>query len=392
MSVTLPTTQQVSDLIVAQISASIAQTIPLLPKAFVRVLAKVLAGVVVILYKYQGWLALQYFVEDATFETATIGGKQIRPLVRWGRLIGAGDPEPATRAELSATATARTLSGVVPAKTKLQNETTGVLYETIVEVPVDAATITLNFRAISDQSGGNGSGSIGNLGAGDTVSFVSPLTNVGTDCTVVAVTTAGQDAETETDYRRRIIQKFQRRPQGGAYADYRDWALEVEGIVNVYPYAANTPGQVDVYCEASTDVDPDGIPTSPMLDAVLVSINQDEGGLANRRPTNAKVTPRAITRQAFDFVISGLDPSSEALKAEISDGLSEHLRSREPYIEGLSVLPRLDRVTLAGTSGIVDQIVAANGATIVTMTQTPGPAYTLEHGEKAKLGTIDWVS
>jgi hypothetical protein len=25
------------------------------------------------------------------------------------------------------------------------------------------------------------------------------------------------------------------------------------------------------------------------------------------------------------------------------------------------------------------------------MVQTPGPAYTLQHGEKAKLGTITWV-
>jgi hypothetical protein len=90
-------------------------------------------------------------------------------------------------------------------------------------------------------------------------------------------------------------------------------------------------------------------------------------------------------------VISGLSPSTPALQDDIIDGLSEHLRAREPFIEGLSVLPRLDRVTLAATSGVVDEIVAANGATIVTMSQAPGPAYTLEHGEKAKLGTVLFV-
>jgi phage-related baseplate assembly protein len=62
--------------------------------------------------------------------------------------------------------------------------------------------------------------------------------------------------------------------------------------VNAYPYAANTPGKVDVYCEAITDVDPDGYPTGAMLDDVLATINQDESGLANRRPVNAKVTTR----------------------------------------------------------------------------------------------------
>ena len=52
MSLSTPTTQEVGDNIIAQLEASLNQSIPLLPKAFVRVLAKALAGVFILLYKF----------------------------------------------------------------------------------------------------------------------------------------------------------------------------------------------------------------------------------------------------------------------------------------------------------------------------------------------------
>ena len=92
MSLTTPTTKQISDNIISQIEATISQSVPLLPKAFIRVLAKALAGVVTILYKYAGFIFLQMFVRYASFSETTINGKTLTPLVEWGRLIGVGDP------------------------------------------------------------------------------------------------------------------------------------------------------------------------------------------------------------------------------------------------------------------------------------------------------------
>ncbi len=82
----VPTTAALRDTIVAQIAGSISQTIPLLPKAFTRVLAAVLAAAIVIVYKYASWQFLQLFVAHATDKETEINGKKIRPLVEWGRL------------------------------------------------------------------------------------------------------------------------------------------------------------------------------------------------------------------------------------------------------------------------------------------------------------------
>ena len=101
MATQTPTTQELSAAIVGQIEAQIGQTVPLLPKAFIRVLAKVLAAVFITLYKYIGFIGLQLFVRTASGAATVINGKTITPLIEWGRLIGIGDPLKATAAELT---------------------------------------------------------------------------------------------------------------------------------------------------------------------------------------------------------------------------------------------------------------------------------------------------
>lgn len=66
MALNPPTIDEIRDSIVSQIEASIGQTVPLLPKAFIRVLAKVLAAAILVLYKYGGFIFLQIFVSTAS--------------------------------------------------------------------------------------------------------------------------------------------------------------------------------------------------------------------------------------------------------------------------------------------------------------------------------------
>jgi hypothetical protein len=193
-----------------------------------------------------------------------------------------------------------------------------------------------------------------------------------------------------------VLRRFQRRPQGGAYADYQQWGTEVEGIRNVFPYTG-APGEVDVYVEATSG--PDGIPSSPQLDAVEESINFDPDespsptGLANRRPANAAVNVLPISRTSFDVDISGFEATDPPTVLEaIEEGVDEFLRAREPFIVGLSTLPRLDRVTQGAVAGVVNEIAEANGASVAAVTLLRDGItvvqYTLAHGELAKLGTI----
>lgn len=394
MSLQTPTTNAINAVIIAQLEATLNQTIPLLPKSFIRVLSRVLAGVFVLLYKYAGFMQLQQFVKTASIEETTINGIIVSPLIFWGRLIGAEDPTAAIQAEFIIDITVTNQTGSLPSGSQLLNSDNGVTYITIGSVLLDAATVQATIRAASDQSGGDGSGAIGNLSVSDVVSFANPLANVSRDAIVDSQTVIGVDVEDTEVYRQRVIDLFQKRPQGGAYADYEIWGEEVAGIVNVYPYTSVNPGQVDVYVEADTTLDPDGIPTTTQLDAVLDSITLDNAGLATRRSANALANTFAITRKGFNVEVSGVVVDNLAnIQAQIETAIIEYFLTAEPFIDGLTTPPRLDRLTRSALIGIVEDIVSASNGIFTTLTfaETLIPAadlelYILQEGEKAKLG------
>ncbi len=397
MSLEIPTTQQLSENLIAQLEASLSQTIPLLPKAFCRVLAKAISGQGTLLYKYCGFIFLQLFVRHASAQETVINGKTLIPLVEWGRAFGAGDPIAAVRAEHIVTVTVLDQTGDLVAGQLLVRSETGITYRVIASIPLDGAEVFATIRAVSDQDGGDGSGDIGNLEVGDVVTFANSPPNVATEAVVSQTTITGADAEDPEVYRARVLRLAQAQPQGGAYADYREWGEGVAGIAHIYPYTG-FPGEVDVYVEATVESagDPDGIPTQDQLDAVAAAIELDDEGLATRRPANAAVNVLSIIRTAFDVEVNTLDGEDiTALEDAIETGLDEYLRTREPYIVGLSVLPRLDRITRAAVSGVVDTIVSAAGGTIASVRLledgSPIDSRTLEIGEKAKLGTVTYV-
>src|SRR5262245_49185638 len=221
MALATPSTAQIASNIIVQLEAALSQTIPLLPKAFSRVLARVLAGVYVTLYKYAGFALLQQFVATASMQPTVVNGQILRPLVEWGRLIGVGDPLGAAQAELLVAVTVLTQTGSLPGGAQLLNPTTGIVYQTVAAVPLDAPAVTVTVRASSDQSGGDGSGTIGNLEPGATLQFASPPATVARTATVTGTAVEGAEAELESVYRERVKLRFKRRPQGGAYADYQ---------------------------------------------------------------------------------------------------------------------------------------------------------------------------
>lgn len=398
MSLQTPTTKDISNNIIAQLETSLNQTIPLLPKSFTRVLAKAMAAVFVLLYKYGGFIFLQVFVQTASDADTEINGVTVNPLVQWGRLIGVGDPTSATSAQLLIDIDVETQTGVLDSGTQLINTDNGVTYVTVASVALNAAVVQATILAVSDQADGGGAGVIGNLEPGAIVSFANPLPNVARNATVDSQVVTGANGESTEVYRQRVIDRFQKTPQGGAYADYEQWGEEVAGIVNVYPYTSDCPGQVDVYVEATvaSSGDPDGIPTNAQLQAVLDSIELDENGLASRRPANALANSFPISRVPFEVQVAGLivDNLSE-VQGSITTAVEEYFLGREPYIPGLSIPPRKDRVTATAVGSVVDDIVSASGGIFgsVTISQSGVSlaVYTLGIGEKAKASAVTFV-
>jgi len=398
MALNTPTTQEISDTIVNQISASISQTIPLLPLAFTRVLAKVLAGVYILLFKYIGWNFLQEFVRTASFQQTTILGQTLTPLVEWGRLIGLGDPDASTPAELVIDITVTTQVGSLLAGTQLTSNKNGVTYLLLSAVALDAATVQGTIRASTDVDGNTDTGTAGNLDPADVVSFVNPIDNVERDTAVASTSVTGADAETEAAYRQRVIDRFSQQPQGGAGVDYVIWGTSVSAIINIYPYKG-TPGYVDVYAEANTDIDPDGIPTAGQLTDVETAITYDEEGLQTRKPVNVFLNVYAITRKGYTVTVTGLtvdDPAT--VQANVTSAVEDYFLSRESFIDGVTGLPRQDYIKLSNVVSIVDDFVSAAGgsftsvAVIVTIGSVPVPIQDqLTLGEKAKADAVNYV-
>ena len=395
MALSVPSTQTVSDQIIAAIESEIGKSISLLPKSFTRVLSKALAGLWTITYKYTAWSHLQKYVAYASFNETEVNGRKLRPLVEWGRLVGVGDPVAATNAQLTVSfGVINTDSSTLPAGSQLVHPSSGVIYITMSDVSLDADPETVNVLAASDTDNGGGAGVIGNRNVGDVLQWANPIAQLNTvGATVTGSTVTAADAETEDAYRARVVDRFAGRAEGGAYSDYAIWATEVNGIINAYVYRGPLDyGTVDVYIEADeASSNEDGIPTDAQKAAVEASIEQTSGGLASRRPVSAYVTVRKISRQGYDVTVNGLATEDDATKAAIDQALDDYFRGREPFILGLSKLPRLDRVTVAAVSGVVDETAAAFGATVTSATLALSggaiTADTLGEGQKAKLNS-----
>lgn len=397
MSLSTPTTTELTDQIVAQLEAEFSQTIPLLPKLFTRVLAKVLAAALVLVYRYAGFSHQQLFIRFASTKETTVNGRTFIPLVEWGRQVGVGDPNAGKRAELTADVSVLSQTGTLPAGQKLLRADTGVVYQVVFDVPLDAPTVEITVRAVDDEDENEGIGTLGNLSNGSELEFANAPAQVSTTATVTGTTVTGTDAEEWPAYRARVLRHEQAKPQGGAYADYREWAEEADNVVAAYPYTG-APGEIDVYIEADPSVDADGIPTATEIAAAEATIELDENGKARRRQANALVNVLPITRLSFDVEVISLSPADPtqlaAVQTNIEDAVAEFLRSREPFITGLSVLPRLDRITQGEVAGVVYEVANAAGATVSNVVLTLGTqtitSRSLDTGEKAKLGSISW--
>jgi uncharacterized phage protein gp47/JayE len=393
MAVRPPLTSEISDQIITQLESAFNQTIPLLPRAFNRVLAKVFAGVFILVWKYVGWMFFQLFISTASNELTQINGKWVRPLTEWGRLSGAGDPTAATRAEMTVTVTGTAVDTLVGG-TQLLSDDNGFVYIVIGDTATVSGTFTATIRAVGSPDNGDGSGALGNLDTGRTLSFVSPPTFVERDVTVLANTVVGADAESVEDYRQRVFNRWAVPPQGGAYADYREWMIATDpAVINAYVYTGD-PGQVNGYSEVNNQTD--GIPSAAQLTAIKANVELNAAALATRRPANDFFNSRAITRQTVDVeVLSLSDPNNLAeAKDDIEDALLAYFLTLEPYIPGLSVGTRKDQISQAGTAGVVNEVVASRGGTffgvIVTIGASVVDVYNLAEGEKAKRGAVSY--
>jgi len=162
------TIAQIEKLIIDQLESEFNYSIPLLTKAFNRTIARVLASIWMINYKFGNWMLLQLFVSTASFKPITIFGKTITPLIEWGRLIGAGDPLPSTASRLSIDITVNSPAETLPSGTQFISNINGLIYITDQSYVLVGAVDAIEVVCVQP-------GTIGNLTALDPISLVNPL-------------------------------------------------------------------------------------------------------------------------------------------------------------------------------------------------------------------------
>lgn len=369
MALPIPTIKQIQAQIIADIEAETGQSVPILKKAVFRIMAFAFAGAWIILYKYGTDQFKQRFVQTANSFWLPLLGELVN-IFRQSSTTWEGE------AEVIST----TSSGTLNAGTQLVNNNTGIVYSVKQSVALFVGTVTFTLRALEG-------GAIGNLEIADVIDFVSPQPGLDNTATTSQIDTPGEDQEDLEVYRQRVLNEYQKKPQGGALADYQSWSLEAANVINAFPYADPTPGLVNVYIEVDNQVD--GIPTASQLLAVEDSINFDPiTGRADRRPVTAEVTARAITRVLFTVEVIGLSPDTVDNRTAIDSAIQELFSQKEPFIQGLSIT-RKDSITAAETTSIVQQVAAALGATISSVnTKLLGSGinlYILGEGEMAKV-------
>lgn len=392
------TIEEVQQLLIRSFEHEFNTQLRILPKSFIKILCKVFAGVFIIVYKLVGWYFLQMFPETADWKEVTILGVRLRPLVKLGVLFGVGEPLAGVQWRGIITIGVLTQGSVLYSGIQLKSSVTGKLY--IVEETKTLLQTKENVLIVCTEIG-----TAGNLEQNDTLNFVNPYGFIETEAVVLDVTRVGLDNETEAGYRRRVVNRFRMQPQGGALADYRIWASEVPGVLNVYPYNDNEqPGGVLLYVSGVPDVYADRIPNNGLLKKVGEACTYDpETGKATRKPLTAMIDPKndgsysnvkPITVAVFDIAITGVLGIVPADFAQVVRPLlKNYFLDRDLYIRGLSDdNNRTNVISKNHVITVVNQIAVSVKAIFETAEiRKDGkvmPLYTLDNGELAKLGVL----
>lgn len=324
-----------------------------LRRTFLGVISRALSGAVHGLYGYLDWQSKQIMPDTADAEN----------LDRWASIWLKVPRKVASFATGSATFTG-TNGAVIPAGT-IVTRSDSLEFTTSADATITAGVATAVITAKT-------AGLTGNTSAGSNLTLVSPISGVNSAATVATGgITGGADQETDSALRTRLLARIQQPPQGGAKADYQEWALEVAGVTRAWVYPEEL-GVGTVTVRFVTDDDPAGIIPSG------TKVTDVQSYIDNLRPVTAAVTVVAPIAVPLNFTISGLNPNTQAVKDGITASLTDLIRREaEP---GVTLLISHIREAISVAAGESNHVLVAPSADV---------AHTV--GQIATMGTITWV-
>ena len=284
------------------------------------------------LYQHQAWIARQTFPDTADTEY----------LEKHASLHGL-----ARKAATTATGAA-TLYGTpgvaIPVGTEGKT-TAGLAYVTSAAAEIGAdGTATVAVQA-------SASGTAYNLPAGTTLTLTSAPSGVQSAAQLaplIGAATGGTDAETDAGLLARLLDVLQSPPAGGNKADWRRWALEVDGVSEAYVFPLRRGlGTVDV-CVTSAG----GAPSAEILAAVRAHLDAERpAGAADFAVLAPSLVAVAVT---VAVALSGLTLAQA--QTAVGTALAAYFATLEPG--DTAYLSRIE-TAVSGVSGVVDRQVTS---------------------------------
>lgn len=338
----------------------------LLRNAVLRVLAWVMAGLAYSLYGYGDWIArmsVPFTAENEFLQAwaALIGiyQKDSTPAVGQAQFVG----QPGTP---------------VPSGTALTRQD-GTPYVTTAESTADES----NNVIVPIQAEVNGAAT--NCDAGTPIAISAPIPGINSGGVTVGPTTGGTDQETDPQLRTRMLEKYAAPPQGGASADYIQWALEVPGVTRawVQPVAYGA-GTVDVRfmmddAEADHGGFPQGTDGCASEETRGRTATGDQLAVAEHiwpvQPVTSLVYASAPVAHPIDVTLIALAPDTPEIEAEIIASINDMYLVKAQT--GGTIFP----------SDLYEAILATPGLIHFTMSE-PSLPVTVAAGELPVMGQL----
>lgn len=313
--------------------AKYKDTTPLLEKAVVKSIFYAFSAALGSIWQQSVWIYKQCFPQTCGLDA----------LKFWGNLIGI-EYRYGASANLSlklTNVTAEKLS----AGTVYKDLNSGLIYKTISQVAAENGEIKVMAECTTP-------GVLGNIAIDTELNIANPLDGIPSTAQVTAVVIEGTEDEEIEDYRRRVLIKYRSKSQGGSAIDYYNWAMEVPGVSDVFPYTLEE-GLVTLFIVASGSgqnrtpggwVTPNPFPEwingeftdyegSGLLFSVAKSIEGSGENMHDRRPMCACVKLLPPNYTGFSVTITGL--TSMVYNEDIKEALINALDLKRPHIKVL---------------------------------------------------------
>lgn len=380
--ITIPTVLELYNRVISAFQTTFGiSSIP--AKSTLIPLAKVHAGELKPIYLAIGDLQKNILPDTAGPEAA--GGT----LERWGRVFLNRNPFPATQGVYTAVVSGDA-GAVIPASTTFKSDddslSPGYLYILDNAYTMTGSDDVITLRCLT-------AGLEALLAIGDTLTATAPILNVNSQATIDTITTTPVDAESLTDYRRKLLDAIRLKSGSWSAIDYRLVGSEVNGVKQIYAYATSgSANEVDVFIEGEVD-------GTPVAGSVITDV---ETALEAVRP----ITVRQINYYAtpildVDITITQVGTLSSAQRNLINTALTDAVQLVRPFIAACDVLA--DRNDTLSTNYVnpystnIVQVISAAipgvafGAVTFTISGTTETSYQFDNGNIPYLNSVTYA-